>query len=202
MKKFLVFPIITTIILSGCANSQMKQEQKNIQASQQISYQISAPVTGDKIGIIETELGTIKIKLFKDHAPEMVKNFEGLANSRKYDGIPFHRVEPGFVIQGGDFESGNGYGGYSYKGPGTKLPDEIAPGFTHLKGTVSMANSGPNTNGSQFFIVTAENGTPGLDGDYSIFGQVYEGMQVVKAIESAGRIINMDKVSVETYKIQ
>lgn len=183
----------------------MEQQQtttRQTQQSRQISYQTAAPVSGDKIGIIETELGTIKIKLFKDHAPEIVKNFEEIAKSGKYNGVPFHRVERGFVIQGGDFESGDGYGGYSYKGPGTKLPDEIVPGFSHLKGTVSMANSGPNTNGSQFFIVTAENGTPGLDGDYSIFGQVYEGMSVVMAIESAGKIINMDKVSVETYTAQ
>lgn len=186
-------------IFQGCSSGNTTAEN-----------QIDPPKTGDKIAIIETDLGTIKFKLFPNTVPEMTKNFEELAKTGKYDNVPFHRVITNFMIQSGDFTEKNGYGGYSYKGPGTKLPDEIVPSLKHLYGTVSMANSGPNTNGSQFFIVTNKNGTPELDGGYTIFGQVYEGMEVAEQIAalwdpaSGGegvptKIINMKKVTVTTY---
>ena len=138
----------------------------------------------------------------------MTKNFEELANSDKYNGTPFHRTVKDFMIQTGDFSNKNGTGGYSYKGPGTNLDDEISPTLKHLYGTVSMANRGPNTNGSQFFIVTARGGTPFLDGGYTIFGQVYEGMDVVEKIqnlqvpgtEKPSQMVNMNKVTVTEYK--
>lgn len=138
------------------------------------------PDEDSKIAIITTSEGVIKINLLEEHVPEMVKNFEVLANAGKYDGVIFHRVIEGFMIQGGDFENGNGTGGHSYKGPGTKLEDEIHPDLSHVRGAVSMANSGPNTNGSQFFIVHKD--ADFLDGGYSIFGQVYEGMETVDTI--------------------
>lgn len=146
--------------------------------------QLAAPQAGDKIAVIETEKGTIKLKLFTEQVPEMTKNFEELANAGSYNGAPFHRVMVDFMIQTGDFTNQNGTGGHSYKGPGTVLPDEIVPELKHLYGTVSMANRGPNTNGSQFFIVTNANGTAFLDGSYTVFGQVYEGMEIAKEIEA------------------
>lgn len=166
------------------------------------------PEEGDKIGVIETDFGTIKFKLFTQRVPEMTKNFEELANSGKYNGTPFHRVVKNFMIQTGDFTNHNGTGGYSYNGPGTELPDEIAKDLKHLYGTVSMANHGKNTNGSQFFIVTSKSGTPFLDGGYTIFGQVYEGMDIAEKIqdlqvpgtEKPSQLINMTKVTVEPYK--
>jgi cyclophilin family peptidyl-prolyl cis-trans isomerase len=138
--------------------------------------------TGTQAATPETTTeGIIKIRLFGDKTPEMVKNFTTLAEEGKYTNVIFHRIIPDFVIQGGDFERGNGTGGYSYKGPGTELDDEINPSLKHVRGAASMANAGPNTNGSQFFIVLPANASF-LDGGYSIFGQVFEGMDVVDKI--------------------
>ncbi len=162
----------------------MEEPTTTSQLTEAAQAQLAAPQAGDKIAVIETEKGTIKFKLFTDQVPEMSKNFEELANAGNYNGTPFHRVMQDFMIQTGDFTNKNGTGGYSYKGEGTVLPDEIVPELKHLYGTVSMANRGPNTNGSQFFIVTNENGTAFLDGSYTVFGQVFEGMDVAEAIEA------------------
>lgn len=170
--------------------------------------QLSAPVPGDKIAIIETDLGTIKFKLFPDRAPEISKNFEELAKANMFNAVPFHRVVENFMIQTGDFSAKNGTGGYSYKGPGTTLADEITPDLKHLYGAVSMANRGPDTNGSQFFIVTNPEGTAFLDGGYSVFGQVYEGMDValkiaalqVPGTEKPSQTVNMTNVEVMTLQ--
>jgi len=123
--------------------------------------------------------------LFPDLAPETVKNFEELANQNKYNEVIFHRVIDDFMIQTGDFENGNGTGGYSYNGPGTKINDEFHDDLKNLRGALSMANSGPNTNGSQFFIVNKEGGTNWLDGRHSVFGQVYDGMTTVDKIAAS-----------------
>lgn len=146
------------------------------------SMQTEAPKKGDTIATIETDKGTIKLKLFPDAAPETVKNFIELAKAGKYNNVPFHRVIQGFMIQTGDFTNKNGTGGYSYKGPGTHINDEFSTDFTNFKGTVSMANAGPDTNGSQFFIVTADGDVSYLNNHYSVFGQVYEGQAVADEI--------------------
>jgi cyclophilin family peptidyl-prolyl cis-trans isomerase len=125
---------------------------------------------------IETTQGTIELELFADDAPETVANFTRLAGEGYYDGLVFHRVIPDFMIQGGCPE-GTGRGG-----PGYTFADEIND-HRIVRGTLAMANAGPNTNGSQFFIVTAE-ATPWLDGKHTAFGQVTSGMDVVDAIES------------------
>jgi len=203
--------------LYGCAEQAKAPETKQVQpiTTQQMktedSAQLAAPVAGDKIAVIETDLGTIKFKLFAEQVPEMSKNFETLAKDGKFIGVPFHRVIKGFMIQTGDFTNKNGTGGYSYKGPGTELPDEIVPSLKNLYGTVAMANHGDDTNGSQFFIVTAKNGASFLDGGYTVFGQVYEGMDIADQIAelyipSSGqtgtpsKIINMTKVTVMPYQ--
>src|SRR5690606_7181460 len=108
------------------------------QTSMDNSTQLAAPKSGDTIATIETSLGTIKAKLFPNEVPETVKNFTELAKEGKYDGVTFHRVIEGFMIQTGDFERGNGTGGHSYQGPGTKFNDEFAPGLANLQGTLSM----------------------------------------------------------------
>src|SRR3978361_772055 len=122
-----------------------------------------------------TTAGTIAIQLFDDDAPKTVENFRKLAGDGFYDGLIFHRVIPDFMIQGGCPE-GTGTGG-----PGYQFEDEFND-HKVVRGALAMANSGPNTNGSQFFIVTKE-ATPWLDGKHTVFGRATSGMDVVDAIE-------------------
>lgn len=125
---------------------------------------------------MKTSEGDIRIELFDDDAPETVANFRKLAEDGFYDGLTFHRVIPGFVIQGGD-QNGNGSGDAGYE-----FIDEVWPGAKHDRaGLMCMANRGPNTNGSQFFIT--DGSTPHLDGGYTIFGACKEA-EVVHAIAS------------------
>jgi cyclophilin family peptidyl-prolyl cis-trans isomerase len=125
---------------------------------------------------ISTNHGDIQLELFADAAPETVANFTRLAGDGFYDGLIFHRVISAFMIQGG-CPQGTGTGG-----PGYKFDDEIND-HPIVRGTLAMANAGPNTNGSQFFIVTAD-ATPWLDGKHTAFGQVTSGMDVVDEIEA------------------
>jgi cyclophilin family peptidyl-prolyl cis-trans isomerase len=124
---------------------------------------------------MQTNQGPIEIELFDDDAPKTVENFKKLANDGFYNGVIFHRVIPDFMIQGGD-PTGTGTGG-----PGYQFEDEFNDHKVE-RGALAMANAGPNTNGSQFFIVTAE-ATPWLDGKHTVFGKVTSGMEVVDAIE-------------------
>ena len=124
---------------------------------------------------MQTNQGTIEIELFDDDAPKTVENFKKLAGDGFYNGIIFHRVIPDFMIQGRD-PTGTGTGG-----PGYQFEDEFNDHKVE-RGALAMANAGPNTNGSQFFIVTAE-ATPWLDGKHTVFGKVTSGMDVVDAIE-------------------
>lgn len=129
-----------------------------------------------KVATIETTQGTIKIKLHGDKVPKTVKNFEDLAAKGFYNGLKFHRVIADFMIQTG-CPQGTGTGG-----PGYKFADEFHPELKHSgPGVLSMANAGPNTNGSQFFITHVA--TPHLNGKHSVFGQVIEGQSVVDAIK-------------------
>ena len=130
--------------------------------------------------ILQTTQGDIQLKLFPDVAPKAVENFVGHVNNGYYNGLIFHRVIPNFMIQGGD-PTGTGRGCESIWGG--KFRDETSPNVTFSKpGLLAMANAGPNTNGSQFFITTVP--TPWLNGKHTIFGEVVEGMSVVKALES------------------
>ena len=214
MKKLLLFSVLSFLLLSGCAKSGEDQIADTYQgspeqfANNQVDMskfdQTAMPKAGDKIITMETTKGTIKIKLFPELAPKTVENFTGLAEKGYYDGLIFHRVIPDFMIQGGD-PTGTGTGGESVWGG--KFANEISPYLKNLRGALSMANAGPNTNGSQFFIVQKEDGASWLDGQYNVFGQVYEGMDVVDAIANVKRDANdkpledikMDKVTVGTY---
>ncbi len=124
---------------------------------------------------VTTEKGVIRIRLFAEEAPETVNNFVFLARDGYFDGTTFHRVIEGFMAQGGD-PTGTGTGG-----PGYRIPDEFHPDLRHDKpGILSMANAGPNTGGSQFFITHVA--TPWLDDRHAVFGEVVEGMEVLNAI--------------------
>ena len=131
--------------------------------------------TGNRIARFETSKGTFDIELFEDKAPKTTGNFITLVEKGFYNGLIFHRVIDGFMIQGG-CPKGDGTGG-----PGYTIPDEFHPDLRHSgEGILSMANAGPNTGGSQFFITLAK--TEWLDGHHAVFGKVIKGMDVVKAI--------------------
>ena len=130
----------------------------------------------------ETTMGAFVVELYHAQAPKTCQNFAELAKRGYYDGVTFHRIVKDFVVQGGD-PTGTGKGGESIYGG--KFADEITRELKHTgAGILSMANAGPNTNGSQFFITTAD--TPWLDGKHVVFGRVLEGMDVVKKVEAAG----------------
>jgi cyclophilin family peptidyl-prolyl cis-trans isomerase len=132
---------------------------------------------------IETDVGSFTIALDADKAPVTVNNFVFLARHHFFDGVKFHRVIPGFVVQGGDANKGDGTGDAGYK-----IADELPASVDEYKaGAVAMANSGPNTSSSQFFVVTTDEGGKGLPGPaYSLFGQVTAGLDVVQKIEADG----------------
>jgi len=140
-----------------------------------IKCQQNETPTMNRIVVMETTMGTIKIELFDDKAPITSKNFADLVGKGFYNNLSFHRVIADFMLQGGD-PKGDGTGG-----PGYTIKDEFGSGLKHSSaGTLSMANAGPNTGGSQFFITLVP--TPWLDGKHAIFGKVIEGMDVVEAI--------------------
>ena len=173
--------------------------------------QLSGPLAGDTVVTLHTSMGDIAIRMFPEQAPKTVENFTTHIQNGYYNGIIFHRVINGFMIQGGD-PTGTGCGGESIWGGSFK--DEFSPALHNLRGALSMANAGPGTNGSQFFIVQADSvhpmllkqmkeprlaemfpadcaaayeqvgGTPHLDFRHTVFGQVYAGMDVVDAIAS------------------
>lgn len=144
---------------------------------------------------VETDAGRFTIDLDADSAPKTVNNFVFLARYRYYEGVPFHRVIPGFMIQGGDGEKGDGTGG-----PGYEFADELPEAGEYKIGSVAMANSGADTNGSQFFIVTGEQGVS-LPPNYSLFGTVVAGLDVVKAIEADGSQSGAPSVTHKITKI-
>jgi peptidylprolyl isomerase len=130
--------------------------------------------------VLETNQGNVEVKLFEDAAPKACENFKGLVEQGYYDGIIFHRVIKSFMVQGGD-PTGTGRGGESLWG--SPFADEFSPGVTFNKqGLLAMANAGPATNGSQFFITTAA--TPWLNNRHTIFGEVVAGYDVVQKIEN------------------
>lgn len=179
--------------------------------------QLEKPISGDTVAIMHTTMGDIKIKLFKDETPKTFENFTTHAKNGYYNGLIFHRVIKDFMIQGGD-PTGTGRGGESIYG--APFEDEFTPTLHNIKGALSMANAGPCTNGSQFFIVEASScpegmleqmkelgnaypkdcqedykalgGTPWLDYKHTVFGQVMEGMDTVERIANT-HVGMMDK---------
>lgn len=216
---------------SGLSEEETQEYQAyldNLASQGDTITQLDPPAQGEEIAVMHTSMGDIKIKFFPEEAPKAVENFKTLAKDGYYDGITFHRVINDFMIQGGD-PTGTGSGGESMYGE--DFEDEFSPNLYNFRGALSMANAGPNTNGSQFFIVQAKTvtegywdyideivaeygtenvlynsqtgnmvkvnysdearqiyneigGTPHLDYCHTVFGQVFEGMEVVDAIAS------------------
>lgn len=192
------------------------------------AIQLSAPQKGDTLAVMHTNMGDIKIKLFPKKAPKTVENFVTHSKNGYYNGLKFHRVINDFMIQGGD-PRGNGTGGESIWGG--SFSDEFDPELHNLRGALSMANSGPDTNGSQFFIVQAREvpsnmleqmrdledngfpaditaayealgGTPWLDFRHTVFGQVTEGMDVVDAIAAVETVNDVPQSDVVIESIE
>jgi peptidyl-prolyl cis-trans isomerase B (cyclophilin B) len=215
-KKLLAVLFAMMVVLAGCGTADEKQETEKAkeetdggqagQAQEDLDYPQATSEVQENERLVEmvTSMGIVKIKLFPEQAPKAVENFIKHSEKGYYEGVTFHRVIDGFMIQGGD-PDGTGMGGESiYGGP---FEDEFSKQLFNVRGALSMANSGPNTNGSQFFIVQNKEldaslpekmkqagypeevlkmyesgGTPHLDGRHTVFGQVVEGMDIVDKI--------------------
>jgi cyclophilin family peptidyl-prolyl cis-trans isomerase/outer membrane murein-binding lipoprotein Lpp len=190
--------VLAVVGLAGCTTEQSSTNQSGgakMDDTSTSASKLSSPgkLPDDQIqnkkAVISTPKGTIEITLWADKAPLTVSNFVYLANQGFYDGLTFHRVEEGFVVQGGD-PDGNGTGD-----PGYKFDDEKVQG-EYVEGTVAMANSGPNTNGSQFFINLEDNSSK-LTKAYNLFGQVTSGMDVVKQLVKGDKMTSVKVVSAQ-----
>ncbi len=161
MKKTILILLILSLLIAGC-----KTEEKKMNSTV----------------LLETSMGNIRIELFEDTMPVTSGNFRKLVEQKFYDGVIFHRVIPNFMIQGGD-PTGTGRGG-----PGYTIKDEFTKNNKNNRGTISMANAGPNTGGSQFFLNTVDNNF--LDAKHPVFGKVIEGMDVVDKISNVKKNAN------------
>ena len=222
MKKLklilLILTLTSIVVLGGCNKKVVEQEQTQGGNDMGLN-QLELPKQGEEVAIIKTNHGDIKVRFFPEVAPKAVENFKTHAKNGYYDGIIFHRVINDFMIQGGD-PTGTGMGGESIWG--SSFEDEFDMNYRNFRGALSMANAGPGTNGSQFFIVQnnkvdediisqmkaageekgfPENivdayeklgGTYWLDGKHTVFGQVFEGMDIVDKIANV-KVGNNDK---------
>ena len=216
--------VVCAVAFSGC------QKGNSGTSGKQVGYQLEKPEQGEEIAVMETSMGTIKIRFFPEAAPKAVENFKTHAKDGYYNGLTFHRVIENFMIQGGD-PDGDGTGGESIWGK--SFEDEFNDKLFSITGALSMANLGPNTNGSQFFIVQANTtdpslisqmkdlpdvfgdevaakyeeigGTPWLDYRHTVFGQVIKGMDVVDAIagvETDANDMPVDDVIIENIEFK
>ena len=222
LSAFLLFS------LAGCSSGSEPSNNIGTQyADKAYGFQLEAPAAGEQVAVMHTSKGDITLRFFPEAAPKAVQNFKEHAEKGYYDGLLFHRVIQDFMIQGGD-PKGNGTGGESIFG--SKFEDEFDQKLLNLTGAVSMANSGPNTNGSQFFIVTADSvdpgllgqmreaqwpadviaqyessgGTPWLDFRHTVFGQVVRGLDVamrIAAVEKDALDMPRTPVRIESVEI-
>lgn len=245
-RQLFLLVCLLLLVLSACGSNETKEEPKSVKESvdeESVEQQSgSATTEGETVmypqlsnevaeneALVEmnTTLGTIKIKLFPEYAPKTVENFLTHAENGYYEGIIFHRVIEDFMIQGGD-PTGTGMGGESIYGD--SFEDEFSMNLFNLRGALSMANAGPNTNGSQFFIVQNNElspglasqleqagfpaeiikayeemgGTPHLDHRHTVFGQVIDGMDVVDkiaAVETGAQDKPVEDVVIESIKV-
>jgi len=187
MKKFpkiLALVIAGTMLLTFVASFFSKAPvAATTEPTEQTDLQTAAPTNGEEVAVLQTSLGNIKFKFFPEQAPLAVANFRKLASEGFYDGVKFHRVIKGFMIQTGDpLSKDSDPNNDGTGGSGSKFADEFSPELRNIPYSVSMANSGANTNSSQFFINEVANSH--LDGKHTVFGQVYSGQNVVNKISS------------------
>lgn len=246
MKKTNILLIILITLLSlsliGCQKESNNEDNSKkivaepFEGGKDLNLeQFKKPEVGEEIAVIKTNYGDIKVRLFPEVAPKAVENFKTHAKEGYYDGVSFHRVIKDFMIQGGD-PQGTGRGGESIWG--RPFEDEFHPDYHNFTGSLSMANAGPGTNGSQFFIVQCPTvdegliqqmemageksgfsdeiikgykeigGTPWLDFKHTVFGQVFEGMNIVETIASVEvdrndkplESVIMEKIEIVEYK--
>jgi len=195
--RFALFAILMALVLifSGCSDQDkskdnlLENKESSVESSKpkknnNLENTMSMKFSEEQTVLMKTNLGDIKIKLYTPDAPKTVNNFLNLAEKGFYDGTKFHRVIKDFMIQGGDpLSKEDDKMKYGTGGPGYAFEDEINK-HKLVRGSLAMANSGPNTNGSQFFIVTAPE-TAWLDGKHTNFGEVIEGMEIVDQIEAS-----------------
>lgn len=194
MRKILIFSLLFVLLGAGCATQKAEPEAR-VKSKVVLDYVDTNKQSEEKLtnndnimynrAILKTNYGDIVLEFYKDDAPKTVKNFQDLAAKGFYDGVKFHRIIKDFMIQAGDplSKDDSKKDLWGTGGPGYKFADEIND-HKLVKGSLAMANAGPNTNGSQFFIVTAP-ATPWLDGKHTNFGFVAEGMDVVERISQA-----------------
>jgi cyclophilin family peptidyl-prolyl cis-trans isomerase len=197
MYKFVLTVLL--IVAVGCAQQQSKElinKNQNSSKGDKVKEMLSLKENEILLAKFQTNMGNFDIELFAREVPKTVENFVGLAMKNYYNGVTFHRVIDNFMIQGGD-PTGTGMGGESYWGG--EFSDEFHPDLLHdIAGILSMANAGPNTNGSQFFITLVP--TPWLNGKHSVFGKVFQGLDVVQKI---GKVrTNANNKPIESVIIQ
>ncbi len=183
--------LVIAIVIAGGVYMIVSDNQKTSVVSPADGNQLPTNTNSMQTALIETSLGNIKVQFYPENAPKTVANFVKLAGQKYYDGLIFHRVIPGFMVQGGDpnCTPSRSAGACGAGGPGYKFDDELDPNTSfaktgYQKGVVAMANAGPNTNGSQFFIMVAN--VP-LPYNYTIFGKVLEGQDVADKISMTKR---------------
>ncbi|MDO3408452.1 peptidylprolyl isomerase [Saccharibacillus sp. CPCC 101409] len=201
---------LTLILLAACGSAKPQSEAENPPANEEQTTPGETTTNGEQNPIVTIEMdngGIIKLELYPEVAPNTVDNFISLINKGFYDGLTFHRIVPGFVIQGGDPE-GTGGGGPGYEIKGEFSSNGFDNTLKHTEGVLSMARTPePDTAGSQFFIMLADQ--PSLDNEYAAFGKLTEGMDVVEAIAAlptndkgkpaSNEGVTMTKVTVDTF---
>jgi peptidylprolyl isomerase len=172
IMKYMPILLALALIITGCSTMPQTENDDNAR-----EFREETKMENTKV-LLETNMGNITIELFDRTMPQTTDNFKKLAAKGFYDGTIFHRVIPNFMIQGGD-PTGTGMGG-----PGYEIQDEFTSSNRNDRGTISMANSGPNTGGSQFFINTVNNNY--LDSKHPVFGKIIKGMEIVDAMSKVG----------------
>jgi len=202
----LVLALLAGVIIFATNNNDQSEISNDVNQSTNTNQNNTTEINENNMkATIQTNKGTIVLELYSEQTPNTAGNFEKLAKEGFYDGTKFHRVIENFMIQGGDPQTKDDSLAMMWGtgGPGYQFADEIVPGLSNVAGTISMANAGPNTNGSQFFINVADNVF--LDGKHAVFGRVVEGMELVmqlSQVETAPGDVPVDPIVLEKVTVE